>query len=118
MNLCTSEVNGMNDTEKIAKIKALLNIDGTDEDSRLAVYLSLARDELLAWLYNGKTPEGITDVPERYETVQIMAVVYGYGQAGAEGQTAYAENGISRTWKYDSMVAFIRDHVFPYIEVL
>ena len=40
-----------------------------------------------------------------------MAVVYGYGQAGAEGQTAYAENGISRTWKYDSMVAFIRSCV-------
>ena len=53
MSLYTSEVNGMNDTEKITKIKALLNIDGTDEDSRLAVYLSLARDELLAWLYNG-----------------------------------------------------------------
>ena len=108
----------MTDAEKLAQVKSLMNITGTDLDAQLAVFLSFAKNEILAWLYNGKTPEGITDVPERYETVQIMAVVYGYGQAGAEGQTAYAENGISRTWKYDSMVAFIRDHVFPYIEVL
>lgn len=108
----------MTDAEKLEQVKSLMNITGTDLDAQLAVFLSFAKNEILAWLYNGKTPEGITDVPERYETVQIMAVVYGYGQAGAEGQTAYAENGISRTWKYDSMVAFIRDHVFPYIEVL
>ena len=108
----------MSDAEKLEQVKSLMNITGTDLDAQLAVFLSFAKNEILAWLYNGKTPEGITDVPERYETVQIMAVVYGYGQAGAEGHTAYAENGISRTWKYDSMVAFIRDHVFPYIEVL
>ena len=108
----------MSDAEKLEQVKSLMNITSTDLDAQLAVFLSFAKNEILAWLYSGKTPEGITDVPERYETVQIMAVVYGYEQAGAEGQTAYAENGISRTWKYDSMVAFIRDHVFPYIEVL
>lgn len=110
----------MTDAEKLAQVKSLMNITGTDLDAQLAVFLSFAKNEILAWLYSGKTPDDVTDVPARYEPTQIMAVVYGYGQAGAEGQgqTAYAENGISRTWKYDSMVAFIRDHVFPYVEVL
>jgi hypothetical protein len=108
----------MSDAEKLAQVKSLMNITSTDLDAQLAVFLSFAKNEILAWLYSGKTPDDVTDVPARYEPTQIMAVVYGYRQAGAEGQTAYAENGISRTWKYDSMVAFIRDHVFPYIEVL
>jgi hypothetical protein len=108
----------MTDAEKLEQVKSLMNITGTDLDAQLAVFLSFAKNEILAWLYSGKTPDDVTDVPARYEPTQIMAVVYGYGQAGAEGQTAYAENGISRTWKYDNMVAFVRSHVFPYVEVL
>jgi hypothetical protein len=82
------------------------------------VFLSFAKNEILAWLYSGKTPDGVTDVPTQYETVQIMAVVAGYGLSGAENQTAHSENGISRTFKYSDMVDYIRSHVAPYVQVV
>ena len=108
----------MTDDPKLVQLKALLQITDTTQDSVLAVYLELARDEILSWLYSGKTPEGVTDVPKRYIPTQIQAVVVGFSQSGADGQLSHSENSISRTWKYDSMVAFIRSHVAAYVGVV
>lgn len=108
----------MADNNKLVQLKALLQITDTTQDSTLAVYLTLARDEILSWLYSGKTPEGVTDVPERYIPTQIMAVVAGYGLMGAENQTAHSENGISRTFKYSDMVQYIRANTFAYVQVV
>ena len=82
------------------------------------MYLELARDEILSWLYSGKTPEGVTDVPAQYEPTQIMAVVVGFSISGNEGQLAGAENGISRTWEYSNMLSYIRKNVIPYVVVV
>lgn len=108
----------MSDAEKLAQVKSLMNITGTDLDAQLAVFLSFAKNEILAWLYSGKTPDDVTDVPARYEPTQVMSVVAGYGLQGAENQTAHSENGISRTFKYSDMVDYIRSHVAPYVQVV
>ena len=97
----------MTDDPKLVQLKALLQITDTTQDSVLAVYLELARDEILSWLYS-----------KRYIPTQIQAVVVGFSQSGADGQLSHSENSISRTWKYDSMVAFIRSHVAAYIGVV
>lgn len=104
----------MTDAEKITSIKAMLDV--TDADTQLGAYLSLAKAEILGWLYNGSMPDG--EVPAKYEVTQIMAVVAGFSTKGAEGQTSHSENGIARQWKYESMVAFIRAHVIPYAVVI
>jgi len=52
-----------------------------------------------------------------FDTTMVMAVVNGYSQSGAEGQTGHSENGISRQWKYEDMVAYIRAHVAPMVGV-
>lgn len=103
---------------KVAQLKALLNITDTTQDSVLAVYLDLAKAEILSWLYSGKTPEGVTDVPAQYEPTQIMACVAGFSQSGAEGQLTHSENGVSRSWKYEDMVAYVRSRVIPYAVVI
>jgi len=108
----------MTDAEKLGQLKALLQMTDTTQEATLAVYLDFAKAEILAWLYSGKTPEGITDVPARYEPTQIMACVAGFSQGGADGQLTHSENGVSRSWKYDSMVAFIRSHVAAYVGVV
>lgn len=108
----------MTTDEKLSKLKVLLDITGAEQDELLTVYLSLARDEILGWLYSGKTPENVKDVPAQYEPTQIMAVIAGYGLSGAENQTAHSENGISRTFKYSDMVDYIRSHVTPYVGVI
>lgn len=108
----------MTTAEKLAQVKSLMNITDTDLDAQLAVFLSFAKNEILAWLYSGKTPEGVTDVPARYEPTQIQAVVAGYSQSGAEGQLAHTENAISRQFEYSNMLAFIKSNVIPYAQVM
>ena len=108
----------MTTTEKLAQVKSLLNITGTDLDAQLTVFLTLAKNEILAWLYSGKTPDDVTDVPERYIPTQIQAVVVGYSQSGAEGQLAHTENAISRQFEYSNMLAFIKSNVIPYAQVM
>ena len=108
----------MTDAEKLTMLKSLLKITDTTQDATLAVYLTLARDEMLSWLYSGKTPEGVTDVPARYEPTQVMACVAGFGLQGLENQTASTENAITRQYKYSNMLEFIRASVIPYAQVM
>ena len=108
----------MTDAAKIDQLKALLQITDTTQDATLAVFLSFAKNEILAWLYSGKTPNDVTDVPARYEPTQVKSVVAGYGLQGAEYQTAHSENGISRTFKYEDMISYIRSHVAAYVGLM
>ena len=108
----------MFDAEKLAQVKSLMNITGTDLDAQLAVFLSFAKNEILAWLYSGKTPDGVTDVPAWYEPTQVMACVAGFGLQGLENQTASTENAITRQFKYSNMLEFIRASVVPYAQVM
>lgn len=106
--------------EKLEMLKTILGIDTSDssEDARLTVYLSVAAKEILGWRYSYKLENAPTEVPLEYEVTQIFAVVAGYSQSGAENQLSHSENGISRTFKYDSMIAFIRANVVPLVGVL
>ncbi len=108
----------MTTAEKLESVKTLLKITDTTHDAELTVYLSFAKDEIISWLYSGKPPDDLSDVPAQYESTQIMAVIAGFSQSGAEGQIAHSENGISRTWKYEDMVAYIRSRVCAYVQVI
>lgn len=108
----------MTDIQKLVQLKALLHLTDTTQDKTLAVYLDLAKAEILAWLYSGKTPNGVTDVPVQYEPTQVMACVAGFGLQGLENQTASTENAITRQFKYSNMLEFIRANVVPYAQVM
>lgn len=101
---------------RIAKVKAILHPD-VYEDSLIQLYLDLAKDEILNWGFS-ETEEyrngTLIDVPARYQTVQVMSVVVGLDQQGAEGESNHSENGIVRTFNQDSMIAYIHKHVIPY----
>lgn len=101
----------MNDLEKLSNLKTILGITDTAQDALLGVYLSLAAAEIISW-------SGAGEFPAKYDVTQIMAVIAGYNLQGAEGQTSHSENGISRQWKHEDMVAYIRNHVIPYAVVL
>lgn len=111
----------MLDTEKLSMVKTVMAIaeSDTSEDSRITVYLSAAAKEIIAWRYSYSAAETpVLVVPDEYEMTQVFAVVNGYSQSGAEGQTSHGENGISRSFKYDDMIAYIRSHVIPLCGVL
>ena len=112
----------MTNEQKLTTIKTILADSGeVPSDETLSAYITLAANEILSWLYwdIGGVPEDVTDVPAKYDGVHIFAVIAGYTHAGAEGQKTHNENGVSRTFNYDDMVAYIRDtrHVTPYVRV-
>ena len=104
--------------EKLEMVKAMLGLAEDDsEDERLTVYLSAAEKDIIRWRYSysGNAPK---EVPEEYEMTQIMAVIAGFSQSGAEGQATHSENSISRTFNYPDMMHYIRRNVVHKVGVL
>jgi hypothetical protein len=111
----------MTDEQKLITVQTLLD-DGTGympSDNLLNTYLSMAGNEILAWMYHliGGVPEDVTDVPSKYEGIQIYAVIVGFTQSGAEGQGLSIENGVHRDFKYTDMLDYIHNNVLPYVRV-
>lgn len=111
----------MTDSQKLVTVRTLLE-DGSGylpTDDTLNTYITLAGNEILAWMYHlvGGVPDDVTNVPEKYETVQIYAVIAGWTHAGAEGQTLSIENGVHRDFKYVDMLDYIHNNVLPYVRV-
>ena len=105
---------------KLTTLRTLLEDGGeVPSDEKLNVYLSLSANEILAWKYHlvGGVPESVTEVPSLDEGAQIYAVVAGYTHAGAEGESQHVENGVHRTFMYEDMIGYIRNHVLPYVRV-
>lgn len=109
----------MDTTSKVRVIKTLLEIpqEDTTLDNEISVYLDVAANEILNWMYINKPGrrKEVREVPQRYEMVQLQAVTSGYNHKAAEGETVHNENGINRTFKYDDMIAYIRTHVFQIV---
>lgn len=110
----------MTDAQKLITVKTLLDDGGEmPSDEKLETYIMLAGNEILAWKYHliGGVPVHVTSVPEKDEGAQIYAVVAGYTHAGSEGQSQHIENGVHRTFLYEDMIGYIRNHVLPYVRV-
>jgi hypothetical protein len=110
----------MTDAQKLITLQTLLE-DGGDvpSEEKLNTYLSISANEILAWMYHlvGGIPSGVTDVPEKYDGIQVYAVVAGYTQAGAEGEQTHIENGVHRHFRYSDMLDYIHNHVLPIVRV-
>lgn len=104
---------------KIRMIKTSLGIaeDDVTLDGELYTYLDMAGMEILNWMYinHPSDRESVTEVPTRYEVVQVNAVVNGYSHRGAEGEKVHNENGINRQFVHSDMVDYIRSNVFQLI---
>lgn len=102
-------------TSKVETIKTLIGWNGEDAENEIQVYLELAKQELLTWTF-GKDNE-LVDVPSWLEPVQIMAVVVGYNQKGAVGETMQIVDEVHHDFKYDSMIAYIHANAPSHAEV-
>ena len=111
----------MTDAQKLVTVRTLLD-DGTGympSDDLLNTYLLMAKNEILAWMYHlvGGIPNGVTEVPSKYEGIQVYAVLVGFTQSGAEGQGLSIENGVHRDFRYSDMLDYIHNKVLPYARV-
>lgn len=111
----------MTDAQKLTTLKVLLE-DGSGympTDEVLNTYITLSANEILAWMYHlvGGVPEEITEVPAKYENIQIYSIIAGWTHAGAEGQSVSIENGVHRHFEYKDMLDYIHNNVLPFARV-
>ena len=94
--------------EKIIEFGAAIAPDVAENDV-LQSELMAAETMILNKMYPFGYPDG-TEVPARYERLQIKLAVELYNQRGAEGQSSHSENGTTRTWGASSILAQIVPH--------
>ena len=103
----------MTDDQKLDIVKTFLD-DGTGylpSDEKLTTYLEVAASEILSWRWQLNQSLKPSEVPEEFEGIQIYAVVTGYTQSGAEGESAHIENGVHRSFRYSEMLDYIHNKV-------
>ena len=111
----------MTDAQKLIMIKTLLE-DGSGympSDDTLNTYINLSHNEILSWMYHlvGGVPSDVSDVPAKYESIQIYSVIAGWTHAGAEGQSVSIENVVHRHFNYSDMLDYIHNNVLPIARV-
>lgn len=113
----------MTDETKLTMLKTMLFPDGIAQEdiasveAQLGVYLDLARQEILNYKFEYSS-KGIPDeLPSEYDVTQVMAVMQGFAQIGAEEQVTSIENGVHRHWKYADMCLYVHANVIPIAKV-
>lgn len=103
----------MSDNEKKAM---LLVITGEQDDAVLSTYLSLAASKVLSRAY--PYDNTVTEVPDRYASVQVEIAAYMLNKRGAEGQTAHSENGVSRSYEDGDIPQSLLRQITPMVRVI
>lgn len=104
----------MTDVEKLTALRAM--VGGSDTDEVLSTYLLLAGRKIIARAFPYK--DDVTEVPVKYETVQLEIAAYMLNKRGAEGQTAHSENGISRSYENADIPSSMLKVVTPHCGVI
>lgn len=87
-----------------------------NDDDLLLTYLQIAGSKVCRRLY----PYDLTvcEVPDAYAMTQIQIAAYLINKRGAEGESAHAENGISRTYEDGDIPASLYRDIVPFAEVI
>lgn len=99
----------MTNEEKISALQAMIRSQEAEEI--LSIYLKLAGSKIIAKAYPFRTD--VTEVPLRYESLQIEIAAYMMNKRGAEGQLSHSENGTSRTYESGDVPPSLLKGVLP-----
>lgn len=94
--------------EKVIEFGIGISPEVVDRDIVEATLLDAA-DMILNKMYPFGYPDG-TEIPTRYERLQVKLAIELYNQRGAEGQSTHSENGTSRAWGESRILAQIMPH--------
>lgn len=103
----------MTDEEKLSALKVMVGSDDTDEV--LSAYLNIAGQKIINRAYPYK--DDVSEVPARYEALQIEIAAYLLNKRGAEGETSHTENGITRSYENADVPASMLKPVTPHVGV-
>ncbi len=103
----------MNEEQKLTILKSM--IDGSDDDSVLSTYLSIAGEKVIRKAYPYKSD--VTEVPEKYSYLQIEIAAYLLNKRGAEGEISHSEGGISRSYSSADVPSAYMNQITPEVGV-
>ena len=103
----------MTDTEKLEMLKALIGTTTLSDDA-LSVYLKIAGEKVLRRCYPFAASTQDYTVPERYETIQVELAVNEVLKRGAQGQSSFSDNGVSRVYESEDVLL---NRIVPYAHV-
>lgn len=103
----------MTDTEKLEMLKALIGTTSLSDDA-LSVYLKIAGEKVLRRCYPFAASTQDYTVPERYETIQVELAVNEIVKRGAQGQSSFSDNGVSRVYESEDVLL---NRIVPYAHV-
>ncbi len=104
----------MTDTEKLTYLRAM--VGGSDTDEVLSTYLVVAGKKIIARAY--PYDDTVTEVPDKYDTLQCEIAAYLLNKRGAEGQTQHTENGIARQYENADVPSSMLRVVTPHCGVI
>ena len=108
----------MENSEKLTLLRTM--VGQTDDvnwtDAVLLAYLEVAGQEIIRRAFPFK--QDITEVPDKYNTLQCEIANYLLNKRGAEGETSHSENGISRAYESGSIPESMLKSVIPYCGVI
>lgn len=104
----------MTETEKLTMLKAM--VGNTDDEEVLSAYLALAGRKIIAKAYPYR--DDITEVPSKYDFLQVEIAAYMLNKRGAEGQTSHTENGITRQYENADVPASMLKSITPHVGTL
>lgn len=104
----------MTDVEKLTALRSMIGSSDTDEV--LSTYLMLAGRKIIGKAFPYK--DDVTEVPVKYETLQLEIASYMLNKRGAEGQTQHSENGITRQYENADIPASMLKTVIPFCGVI
>lgn len=103
----------MTDTEKLEMLKALIGTTTLSDDA-LSVYLKIAGEKVLRRCYPFAASTQDYTVPERYETIQVELAANEIVKRGAQGQSSFSDNGVSRVYESEDVLL---TRIVPYAHV-
>ncbi len=86
----------MTKVDKIKNVQTRVNGDKKATEELIAIFLDDAKDAILKQRYPFGVPEGVTEVPEKYETIQCKLAARYFLRQGIDGQIVAIENGIHK----------------------
>lgn len=104
----------MTKEEKLVALRAM--VGGSDTDEVLSTYLSIAGSKIIDRAFPFKSD--VTEVPVKYEYIQLEIAAYLLNKRGAEGQTSHSENGISRSYENADVPSSMLRAITPHVGVL
>ena len=88
----------MTNSEKIARVKVLVENDSEATDDVVAVYLSQAHAAMLERLYPLHPEKTEDDIPARYDAIQCELAARYFLRRGGQGEINHEENGVNRQY--------------------